>query len=607
MSRNDVKKGIAIQANADVAKVEKLAKGLNSHKAVLATLESGQEEIREAMGIVLDDLSAGEAQMKYNLQGTKTVSELDYTEKRVLCAGLYTLISSYEQNTPIQTAFYMTLEKHLQITERKSDFNFDNLNNIDSHTDRLVILKAICSFLFLRDNSFSFLNEKNAFYWLFEFASVKDIRDVCDAINEEYAALGIEGITNYYDQALAPGKDMEEQHAGIEAGVAEQLESAEEITNENYGELINIINEFVSDEASFGKGVALSEKDLKKELPKAFSNVAFDSVVAVSKIDKSHLIFTTYALYLKEGNILTGEYVCLPYDRICTNLIRTSQGRQAGTSKISIPVVLDDGTIKTVGIDDVKLEEERLRDLLVKISKSGCIIPQTDRAIKIKELSEKALVNLLSAVIYMMHNEGSYLTHVYCLTKELGQDDYWNKLVSTVIDEESLKDTVKAFFDDLPYPSKHDISLQVLELVMGLVSHNNILKGSPSTTLSPSMNDYIRTLDNNNISVKEFNMMLKNAANGVKPLSIDKYLSLKDEIEGKEIIFKENIISGIEHAVLVIESGFDFKVKESIKKRAKEVANVATTVQEKVAEGVSDIAEKAKKGASDIIEKKAKK
>ena len=81
MSNNDVKKGIAIQAKADAEKIEKLAKGLNAHRSVLANLESGQTEIRDAMGIVLDDMSAGEAKYLYDLEVKKTPNELDHTEK----------------------------------------------------------------------------------------------------------------------------------------------------------------------------------------------------------------------------------------------------------------------------------------------------------------------------------------------------------------------------------------------------------------------------------------------------------------------------------------------------------------------------------------------
>jgi hypothetical protein len=607
MNSNDVKKGISIQAKADAAKVEKLAKGLNAHKAVLANLESGQDEIRDTMGIVLDDLSAGEAQMKYNLQVNKLASELDYTEKRVLCACIYTLIGSYEQNNPIQIAFYTNLEKYFKITERKSDFDFEKLSNIDSHTDRLVILKVICSFLFLRDESFSFLREKDAFYWLFGFASVKDISVICSAINAEYSTLGVEGVLNRYILISAPQNEIEEQKTVIEIEVEEQYVSSEEAEKENYSELIGIISEFVSDEASFGKGVAFSKKDLKKELPKAFSRVAFDSLVAVSKIERGYLIFTTYALYIKIGDLLTIDYVCIPYERILTDKITTSQGKVAGTSKISIPVVMDNAKIKTFNIDSLKLEEEKLSDLLVKISKSGCKIPKTDRAVNINELPTKVLINLLSAVVYMLRKEDAYLTEVYGLTKDLGLDNNWDQLISNVFDDESLTKTVKTFFDEVPYPSKHDISLEAVEMVMGLVVHNNILNGIPSTTLSLLMNNYTRALDKNSISAKEFNLMMRNAANSIKIPSIDKYLSLKEEVECKGLTYKDNIIMGIDKAILLIQAGFNFKMKEAIEKRARIVADVANTFQGKVKEGVNDIADKAKKGASKALEKRGKK
>ena len=146
MSNNDIKKGIAIQAKADAEKIEKLAKGLNAHRSVLANLESGQTEIRDAMGIVLDDMAAGEAKYLYDLQVQKTPAELDQTEKRVLCACIYTLLSTCGQDVPSQISFYSNLEKYLGVSERKQDFDFNSLNHVDSHTDRLVILKAICSF-----------------------------------------------------------------------------------------------------------------------------------------------------------------------------------------------------------------------------------------------------------------------------------------------------------------------------------------------------------------------------------------------------------------------------------------------------------------------------
>lgn len=606
MSNKDVKKGIAIQANVDAAKVEKLAKGLNAHKSVLATLESGQYEIRDTIGIVLDDLSDCEAQAKYNLKYTKALSELDHTEKRVLCACIYTLINSTERNTPLHINFYTNLEKYLRISERISDFNFENLNNIDSHTDRMIILKVIITFLFLGDESFNFLFEKGAFSWLFTFASVKDIQSICCAISAEYTTLGIEGIISQYEPSLTPLTETEELHSVVESEEAALIEDVDKANSEDYCELIKIINEFVVDEASFGKDVAFSNKDFKKALPPAYSRVAFDSLVAATKIDRGFLVFTTYALYLQGKSILANEYVCLPYAQICIDKITTSKGKQAGTSKLFVPVVSDLGAIKTVEIDAVKVQEERLRDLLIKIVKSGCAVAQTDRSVQIKELPEKALIKLLSAIIYMLRKDDAYLTEVYCLTKQLDKLDYWDQLVSAVYNDKTLGDTVKAFFDDVPYPSKNDISLEAIKLVMGLVSYNNIANGNPRTKLSTTMHDYIRVFDINNIPVKEFNLMLDGAADRIMHLSKSEYYSLKKEIEEKELASKANIITGIDHACQAIDSGLNFKLTEKMKSGTKELLDEADNIQRKVTEKVNKITDKVKKGALEINRKKSK-
>jgi hypothetical protein len=248
MSNNkDVKKGIAIQAKVHAEKTEKIARALNAHRLVLASLESGQNEIRDAMGIVLDDISAAEAKHRYDLQIQKTPDALDHTEKRVLCACIYTLLSSFGQNAPSQQKFYTNLEKYLGVSERKSDFDFYTLKNVDSHTDRLVILKTICSFLFLNQESFSFLREKDTFSWLFAFAPVKDVGDVCSAINAEFAVLGADGILGNYDPLLAPSKTMEDKFYAFTTETEDEPDEVEEEQKDDYKDLSDIIIDFLAD------------------------------------------------------------------------------------------------------------------------------------------------------------------------------------------------------------------------------------------------------------------------------------------------------------------------------------------------------------------------
>ena len=434
MSNKDIKKGIAIQAKVDAAKVEKLTKGLHENKAVLESLELGQQEIRDAMGIVLDDMSTGEAKLLFNLDISKTASELDTTEKRVLCACIYTLLISYGQNTEEQTLFYTNLEKYLGVSERKNDLDFMCLNNIDSHIDRMVILKAICSFLFLNTHSFAFLKEQETFSWLFTFASIKDIEDICYSINSEYVSLGTSGIFGNYDVQMVLTNQSKEQDLICDT---ENIEEVNDTNTEDYSNISAIINDFVSNEAAFGKGVAFSERELKKELSKGFSDVAFDSLVAVSKIDRGYMIFTTYALYLKTGSLLKNEYICLPYKDVVASQITTLEGRQAGTRKIVVPV-REKNQLNNIEIDDLKLEEEQLRAFLIAVSNADCQFPKTDREKKNFSLPKETQKQLLSIYIYSLRQHNKPLIDIYLLAKDLKLENEWNDFADIIINEETL-------------------------------------------------------------------------------------------------------------------------------------------------------------------------
>ena len=582
MSNKDIKKGIAIQAEADAAKVEKLSKGLSAHKAALESLESGQGEIRDAMGIVLDDMSAGEAKMLFDLQIKKTPGELDETEKHVLCACIYALLSAYGQNAPSQISFYSNLEKYLGVSERKDDFDFFSLNNIDSHTDRIVILKAVCSFLYLNSESFAFLKDQENFSWLFAFASVKDIRDVCSAINSEHAVLGVNGILGNYDPLLAPKREMQEEYYRLKSeidGTAEMLPETANEENNCFEELSSLINRYLADESAFGKGVAYSEEEFKRELANFTPDVAFDSFIAASKIDKGSLIFTTHSLYLKADGLLKNNYAELPYSCIQTDKIITEVGRKTGTRKITIPVT-DGVNTKLYCIDDSKLEEEKLRDLLIEISKSGVAVSDNDKEIRIDDLSEQEKALLLSAAIYAVNQEGYPLADLYVLAQKWNVDN-WEALSTTIKNDKDFEDAVRACVSGIPYPSERITSLAMVEFVMALVARGNTLLGEEATKLSIKMENRIRAFASEEIPSKSFNIMLKDAQSLIKDEPHDAYLSLKGAVAKQSLSYSDSIITGVDLIIARIEAGLDYKAKQSIKKAAKDVAELANNLFEK--------------------------
>lgn len=584
MSNKDIKKGIAIQAEADAAKVEKLARGLSAHKDVLESLETGQGEIREAMGVVLDDMSAGEAKTLFDLQIKKTPDKLDVTERHVLCACIYTLLSRHKQNSSEQLSFYSNLEKYLGVTERKDDFDFFALNNIDSHTDRMVILKVVCSFLYLNSESFAFLRDKEAFSWLFAFASMKDIGDVCSAINSEHAVLGIGGILGNYDPLLAPKREMQEEYYRLKSEIEDEdkAETLPEMVNEspaNFEELTSLINKYLADEAAFGKGVAYSEEEFKRELANFSPAVAFDSFIAASKIDKGSLVFTTHSLYLKAGGLLKNNYAELPYSCIQTGKIITEVGRKSGTRKITIPVS-DGANTKLYDIDDSKLEEEKLRDLLIEIKKSGVAVSDSDKEIPINTLPDNEKALFISAAVYAIGQENYHLTDLYTLAQKWGIKN-WDSLSTSITNDSDFENTVRAYISGIPYPSERSTSLATVELVMALVFRGNTLLGKEPTKLSITMENRIRTFASEEIPAKSFNIMMKNAQTLFKDEPHDAYLELRESVIKQSPSHSDSIVAGIDLIVARIEAGLDFKAKQSIRKAAKDVADLANNLFDK--------------------------
>lgn len=56
-------------------------------------------------------------------------------------------LHAISQNADMQTTYYAHLEKCLGVSEWKNDFDFPMLDNIDSHTDKLVVLRVYVFFL----------------------------------------------------------------------------------------------------------------------------------------------------------------------------------------------------------------------------------------------------------------------------------------------------------------------------------------------------------------------------------------------------------------------------------------------------------------------------
>lgn len=580
MSKKDIMKGIEIQAKADAAKTEKLANGLAKHAEVLTDIKSKQETVRQNVDVVLQDKRNQEAETLYGLKSKRKISDLDYTEQRVLSATIYTLMANNENSSDLQRRFYQCIEQY-GVSERIDNFDFSKLKNIDSYSDRKIILKAICAFLFLKDCTFEFKDNMDNFKWLIDFTSQKDVEEICEEISKEFSILGEEGLITGYLPPIAL----------ITISAEEECETRELSLCANggvcdYSKLTQIIERFISDEKSFGKRVKTDEAFLKRELGKSYPNISPSATIAATKIANGYLIFTTYAVYLKLGNIFHNKYACLPYQDIITEDISTGEGRLKGTRKLIVPYLNGCDERLSVELDDVKVEEEKVRDLLNEIKTSDCSYANTDKNINFADLNKDTLKTFLS-ILYGVLNKGQHsLTEVYMLNKEYNAFEEWSD-IDKVSCSDCVENAIDNFLNQIPYPSQLSISLKAMNLFMRTITRSNILEGKEATLLSHDEEQYIKHFDfAGEISSTDFNIMLKLCSKDIRQSTVEDLGALKKGIIHADIIYSEKVLSGID---IMIDN---LKLQE-IAKQNTLTAKLKKVTQDKIVPEAKNLTQKA--------------
>lgn len=558
MSKKDVKKGIEIQARADAAKQDKVAQGLEKQEENLRAIASDHREVRDAVGVVLRDKVAEEAKELYGIELTKSPRELGGIEKQALCAALYTLMDQYGQSSDYQRAFYLNLEKYLGVTKRMSDFNFDNLSNIDSHSDRKVMLKVICAFLSLGDSTFAFKDNSEQFGWMSAFTSQKDVDAVCEEIRKEVSVLGADGIVNRYKALETPRSSIV-----IEAAVVEDKdEHVEEpvVTSGSFVDLKGIIGSYVNDETAFGKKLESLPASLIKELKKPFPRLNVETLIYGTKVGNGYLLFSTHAMYVKEGTGFKSEYLRIPYSSIIVDKLATAAGRVKGTRKLLISYKDEDGAIKVSSIDDAKITEERFQALLKEIIVSGAQVAETDFTINLPEMSTDEKLLYFKALGNILMRDNRSLTELYLIVQDYGLEDQWNDIALAFTDNDALSGYVQAFIDGIPYPSDKQISQQAMLLALQTLFRTNYLEGKEVSMLPAETETLVRLFMVGESDEKRFNEMIKVASESRRKPDLQTCFNMRERLP-KETMYREQISEGLAKIIEDLEKALQERKK----------------------------------------------
>lgn len=586
MSKKDIEKGIEIQAKADAERVKKESAALEQIMKTLKEMKGSQSSLRKTVGIVLEDMNVMNLRTKYGLNSMSTPLDLDDDIKNFLLSVLFSLFDEEESISEYQREYYKNLEKYLGVANRNPDCDYAKLNNIDSHTDRMVVLEAICSFLFLSKCEMSFVNDEK-YSWIHDFATSKNLDTICEIIQKEYDTLGAEGIvTKYRKHEIEPSEDK-----------LEEAEDEKEIDNESveeqpnidpYSALKTLVVSYIADESSFGKNQNNSPATALRDIKKSFPDLGTNAIISISKIENGYLFFTTAALYLKTTDKFNARYLRIPYRNINVDNIFFGLGKIKGTRKIVIPYQDENGIEKSAVIDDAKLTEEKLGDLLKAIKKSNIEIASNDMYVDLPGLSLEEKELYFMSLGNILVREEYNLAELYLVMMDYGMDSSWDDIASSFNQNDSLESNIKTFLDNIPYPSKDRISQQAMLLALQTICRTNRIEGAEISTLYDEDEKLIRLFDTSNTDQIAFNKLLSVAASSERKINLNDIFYIIDRLS-KTTLYYENIIKGENAFVEVIKAeierkknSFPNKVINVVEEKGGELVDFAGDVLKKV-------------------------
>ena len=148
---------------------------------------------------------------------------------------------------------------------------------------------------------------------------------------------------------------------------------------------------------------------------------------------------------------------------------------------------------------------------MLKILDSGCKLAETDKLTELSKLDESLKTQILSVLIYALRKDKANITDVFCLAEELSVVSKWNECYSSIQDDKDYSSAIKAFCEQIPYPSQRYISTQVIHKAMMCLACSNMLKGLPLSQMNSFFELKIKEFNVFGIGTEQFNKMMTSA------------------------------------------------------------------------------------------------
>ena len=221
---------------------EKFKKQADAFDTTADRLDSKLDDIKGVTDTLVDDGLARERKEVFGLNTLFDINGMEDTEKILVVSLLYTLAQRFEAND-YQKNYIRSVQKYLGLKNVQPADTLAGVENVKDTDSQKAILQVVMEYLFLDGFSFDFLDEED-YEELFDSFNVnrKGFREVENAIENIYQAVGAEGLAEKYGSSDAESEESNGEDTGVELPESLDIYVIERDLTINEGETVKITN-----------------------------------------------------------------------------------------------------------------------------------------------------------------------------------------------------------------------------------------------------------------------------------------------------------------------------------------------------------------------------
>lgn len=205
MSRKDYRQGMADAMEAYEKFGEKQENairyvGIQAEQAAQATGKLG-----EAINGITSYISDREKAELYKLNTPVDIADLDDSEKRILLAVLYQLISDEDDPTEAQQHYVRSVQQYLKIYNPQTEIDLEAVENIEDIAAQKAVLQSVLEFFYLGSHPKTYSEKQLDFLDCFQ-VNRKNRKEIISHIDAIIGAVGAQGLSEKYGFAAQQPK-----------------------------------------------------------------------------------------------------------------------------------------------------------------------------------------------------------------------------------------------------------------------------------------------------------------------------------------------------------------------------------------------------------------